>query len=303
MRRSIILAAFTALLICAFRVGSQEAPSARVRELAPGVFYWQGDLATHRQTNCAWVVFRDWVLVIDANFPWGAREILADLKKTTNKPVKFVWDTHYHADHAYGNSVFVDAGAAVVCSEDCGWESRLKGQRDVENQVKEVHSEPLEHPSLMFETRLVFDDGNKRVELTKVGPAHTKGDGIAYLPREKILFVGDLAVNWPDGNNLSDVDADHANWVRVLDRLLKVDVRIVVPAHGGLGNMATLQGQRDYLGEMLQSVEEGIRGGKTADQVSQEINLTKYQPFGAEPRRTQGQVRTMYRALMAKSRK
>ena len=112
-------------------------------------------------------ILNEVILVIDANFPWGAREILADLKKTTNKPVKFVWDTHYHADHAYGNTVFVDAGAAVVCSEDCGWESRAKGQRDVENQAKEGHSEPLEHPSVMFETRLVFDDGNQRVELTK----------------------------------------------------------------------------------------------------------------------------------------
>ena len=167
MRRSFALAVFATFLVCAFRVSSQEAPSARVRQLAPGVFYWQGDLATRRQTNCAWVVFRDWVLVIDANFPWGAREILADLKKTTAKPVRFVFDTHYHADHAYGNTVFVEAGAAVVCSEDCAWESRSKGPRDVASQAK-GSSEPLEHPSVRFETRMVFDDGDKRVELTKV---------------------------------------------------------------------------------------------------------------------------------------
>ena len=234
MRRSFALAAFAICLFCAFRVSSQDAPSSRVRQLAPGVFFWQGDLATHRQTNCAWVVFRDWVLVIDANFPWGAREILADLKRTTNKPVRFVFDTHYHADHAYGNTVFVNAGAAVVCSEDCASESRAKGPRDVESQAK-GSTEPLEHPSVLFESRLVFDDGEKRVELTKVGPAHTKGDGIAYLPKEKILFVGDIAVNWTAGNNLSDADADHANWVRVLDRLLKMDARIVVPNHGDLG--------------------------------------------------------------------
>jgi len=302
MRRALILFVFSGLLVCAFRVSSQEAPGARVRELAPGVFYWQGDLATRRQTNCAWVVFRDWVLVIDANFPWGAREILADIKRTTSKPVRFVFNTHYHADHAYGNTVFVDAGAAVVCSEDCGAESRSKGQRDVESQAK-GSTEPLEHPSVMFESRMVFDDGDKRVELTKVGPAHTKGDVIAYLPKEKILFVGDLAVNWTAGNNLSDVDADHANWVRVLDRLLKMDARIVVPGHGDLGTMETIRGQRGYLGDMLTRVEEGIRGGKSAEQVSQEVDLTKYQPFGAEPRRTAGQVRTMYRAMAAKNRK
>jgi glyoxylase-like metal-dependent hydrolase (beta-lactamase superfamily II) len=302
MRRTIALAVFALFLFCAFRVSSQEAPSSRVRQLAPGVFFWQGDLATHRQTNCAWVVFRDWVLVIDANFPWGAREILADLKKTTPKPVRFIFDTHYHADHAYGNTVFVDAGAAVVCSEDCGWESRAKGARDVASQAK-GSTEPLEHPSVMFDSRLVFDDGDKRVELSKVGPAHTKGDGIAYLPKEKILFVGDLAVNWTAGNNLSDPDADHANWVQVLDRLLKMDAKIVVPAHGDLGTVETLQGQRGYLGDMLHQVQDGIRTGKSAEQLSQEIDLAKYQPFGSDPRRTAGQVRTMYRALSAKARK
>ena len=301
MRRSIVLTVFAAFLFCAFQVSSQEGPSKRVQQLAPGVFYWQGDLATRRQTNCAWVVFRDWVLVIDANFPWGAREILADLKKTTDKPVRFVSDTHYHADHAYGNTIFVDAGAAVVCSEDCAVESRAKGPRDAANQAK-GSTEPLEHPSVQFETRLVFDDGDKRVELTKVGPAHTKGDVIAYLPKEKILFVGDLAVNWTAGNNLSDVDADHVNWVRVLDRLLRMDAKIVVPSHGDLGTMETIKGQRGYLGDMLQKVEEGIRTGKSADQLSQEIDLTKYKPFGAEPRRTAGQVRTMHRMLSAKNR-
>ena len=75
------------------------------------------------------------------------------------------------------------------------------------------------------------------------------------------------------------------------------------PGHGDLGTMETIRGQRNYLGDMLQKVEAGIRDGKNAEQLSQEIDLTKYQPFGAEPRRTAGQVRTMYRALAAKTRK
>src|SRR5262249_34991908 len=129
MRRSSVVAVFAVLLFCALRVSSQEAPTQRVRELAPGVFYWQGDLAPRRKPTCAWLIFTNYVLVIDANSPWGAREILADLRKTTNKPVRFVFDTHYHADHAYGNTIFVDAGAAGVCSEDCAKESRLKGPR------------------------------------------------------------------------------------------------------------------------------------------------------------------------------
>jgi glyoxylase-like metal-dependent hydrolase (beta-lactamase superfamily II) len=58
--------------------------------------------------------FGDYVLVIDANFPWAAEHILADIKTITSKPVRFVFDTHYHADHTMGNSVFTAHGAAIV---------------------------------------------------------------------------------------------------------------------------------------------------------------------------------------------
>jgi len=299
MQRLGILAAFVVLLAAAFHSTAQQTAGGRVRELAPSVFYWQGDRERQVQTNVGWVVFHDYVFVIDANFPWGAREILAEIRKTTSKPVRFVFDTHYHADHAYGNIVFSEAGAVVVCSRDCAEESRAKGPRDVQNQAKDRSTDPLAHPSVLFEEKLVFDDGERRVELIKMGPAHTKGDAVAYLPTEKILFVGDLAVNWTLGNNVSDADADHHNWVRALDRLAGWDAKIVAPGHGVLGTLETIRGQRDYLADMLRQVEAGIRAGKTAEQLAQEINLTNYQPFGAEPRRTAGQVRSMYRRLAA----
>jgi glyoxylase-like metal-dependent hydrolase (beta-lactamase superfamily II) len=299
MRRLYVSAVYAALLAAAFHSTAQETGADRVRELAPGVFYWQGDRDRQVQTNVGWVIFRDYVFVIDANFPWGAREVLAAIRKTTNKPIRFVFDTHYHADHAYGNVVFAGAGATVVSSRACAEESRTKGLKDVQSQAKDRATEPLVHPSVLFEDKLIFDDGEHRVELTKVGPAHTKGDAIAYLPKDKILFVGDLAVNWTLGNNLSDVDADHRNWVRVLEQLAQWEARIVAPAHGVLGTLETIRGQRDYLADMLHLVEAGMQAGKSAEELAAEINLTRYQPFGAEPRRTAGQVRSMYRKLAA----
>src|SRR5687767_13287754 len=108
---------------------------AQVSPLAPGVFFWQGDTETRRPSNCVWIVFRDYVLVLDANFPWGAREILEAIKRTTSKPVRFVFNTHYHADHGFGNAVFVDAGATIVSSRQCAEESKSKGEADWRNQV------------------------------------------------------------------------------------------------------------------------------------------------------------------------
>jgi glyoxylase-like metal-dependent hydrolase (beta-lactamase superfamily II) len=99
-----------------------------VRELAPGVFFWQGDHVLRKPANCTWVVFKDYVLVIDANFPWGAREILTAIRRTTDKPIRFVFNTHYHSDHTFGNGLFVDAGASIVCSKDCAAELRATGK-------------------------------------------------------------------------------------------------------------------------------------------------------------------------------
>src|SRR5437763_1101166 len=98
-----------------------------VRELAPGVYFWQGDHTLRKPANCTWVLFKDYALVIDANFPWAAREILPLIKHTTTKPIRFVFDTHYHSDHTFGNSVFVDDGATIVCSQVCAEELRSKG--------------------------------------------------------------------------------------------------------------------------------------------------------------------------------
>jgi cyclase len=288
--------------------------------LAPGVFFWQGDTVIRKPANCAWVVFKDYVLVIDANFPWGAREILSEIKRTTSKPIRFVFNTHYHADHSFGNGVFMAEGAAIVCSRECGSESRTKGDADWQNQVlsrgqrpnasehdKAVAAETrangyrLEHPTILFENRMVFDDGEHRVELIRMGPGHTIGDAVAYLPKEKILMTGDLCVNWTTGNNVGDRDADHENWVRALDALAQWDVTTVVPGHGRLGTVGTLRGQRAYLHDMLAQVRAGINAGRSADQLANEIDLSRHQPFGAGRMENASSVRAMYRRLVAVS--
>src|SRR5215470_4417573 len=124
MRRVIAAVVFTLLIWAA-----AESQPSRVRELAPGVFFWQGDRTKNQPANCGWIIFNDYVLVIDANFPWGAKEILPEIKRTTQKPIRFVFNTHYHGDHAYGGQLYTAEGAQIVCSEDCSAESRTKGQK------------------------------------------------------------------------------------------------------------------------------------------------------------------------------
>src|SRR5216684_410895 len=181
MKRVLTLAVFCGLLLVAFYRNAASEVNL-VREIAPGVFVRLAEPDKRIIANAGWVVFRDYVLVIDANYPWGARPILADVRKTTDKPIRFVFDTHYHADHSFGNSVWVDAGATIVCSRECTAESKAKNpaawEKDTGTGEFSLKKVRLEHPQVAFQDRLVFDDGEHRVELTRVGPGHTLGDSI-----------------------------------------------------------------------------------------------------------------------------
>ncbi|HUS07611.1 MAG TPA: MBL fold metallo-hydrolase [Bryobacteraceae bacterium] len=295
LRRLAAVLLFSVLLFVAAR-GQAD----RVRELAPGVYFWQGDRDKRQPANCTWVVFKDYVLVIDANFPWGAREILPAIKSTTSKPIRFLFDTHYHGDHAYGNSLFADAGATIICSEVCAEELRTKGARGWNNWKDPEHSlagARLEPPAITFTDGMVFDDGKQRVEITRVGPAHSKGDAVAYLPKQRIVVTGDLCVTWRSGNNVADADADHANWIKVLERISHWDVMTVIPGHGTPAAVSSLMQQREYLSDMLNQVQAGKRAGKSADELAKEIDLSKHGSLGANAEANASSVRAVYRRL------
>lgn len=299
MKRSLPALVFVSLLLIAFYKDARSQTS-NVREIAPGVFVRLAEPEKRIIANTGWVVFRDYVLVIDANYPWGARAALADIKRTTSKPIRFVFDTHYHADHAFGNSLFVDAGATIVCSEACAGESAAKNVASWNGDKGEgefsLKQWRLEHPQVSFPDRMVFDDGQRRVELTKTGPAHTLGDAVAYLPKERILFTGDLVVTRA-GNNVADKDADPENWVRALDRLNSVDAAQLVPGHGPIGTHASIAPQRAYMAALVDGVKAGIRRGESADEIAKKLDLTGIHPNGEDRARNEVSIKAVYAKL------
>jgi glyoxylase-like metal-dependent hydrolase (beta-lactamase superfamily II) len=240
------------------------------------------------------------VLVIDANYPWGATEILQEIRKTTTKPVRFVFNTHYHHDHSFGNCVFVDSGATIVSTNATANEMKTLGQREWDQNYsgQSLQGYRREFPTMTFNDRLVFDDGEHRVELIKMGPAHTSGDGVAYLPKEKILATGDLFVNGnPWGNNVADPDADYDQWLAVLDTLAAWNIKTVVPGHGELGTTQSLKQQRAYLADMLQQVRQGIKAGKSKEDLVKEIDLSKHPVYGQNKPSTERSIRAMFDKL------
>ncbi len=113
-RRMWILSSFAALAGLALFQAATDAQPGTVKQIAPGVWFREGDIQTLGHCNNAIIEMKDYLIVVDANFPSGARLTMEAAKKVSNKPVKYVFDTHHHGDHAYGNPVWTQAGATTL---------------------------------------------------------------------------------------------------------------------------------------------------------------------------------------------
>jgi cyclase len=189
---------------------------------------------------------------------------------------------------------------AIASCQDCASELGTKGKTEWEQMSKrtgEYSLSPyrLQQPSVMFGDFMAIDDGERRLELRRVGPAHTIGDAVAFLPKEGILFTGDLCVNWRSGNNVGDRDADHRHWAQVLNEMATWHVKTVVPGHGGLGTVETLKAQSAFIADLWMQVSAGKKAGKTADELVKEIDFSKHGDFAADPQQNQSAIRAVFR--------
>ena len=237
----------------------------QVTNIAPGVYFHEGDLKGHGHCNNGWIVFEDYVLVIDGNYPSGAQEIIPKIKATTDKPIRFAFDTHHHGDHAYGNQIWVANGATpVACAGvveemkkyETGYYGGKPGRWETAAKTRpDVAATKLSPPSLLFDKKLVFDDGRHRVELLYLGVAHTHGDGFAWLPRERILFTGDACVNGPFNYA---ADGDTGAWVKTLEAAKRLGARIICPGHGPMAGGGLLVEQQTYFMELRKLVRKEV---------------------------------------------
>ena len=263
------LAAEKELLAGPIPAGMAEAGKADL--VAPDVYFHQGVVSDTADAVCnnGWIIFEDYVLVVDANFPAGAKLIIGRIRSLTDKPIRFAFDTHHHGDHAYGNQVFVENGAVPVAhtgvieemkrhetgyygSKPGAWEDAAKGRAD-------LRTTRLKPPSVLFSKDLFFDDGKHRVELLHLGVAHTHGDALAWLPKEKILFTGDVCVNGPY-NFVGDGNV--GKWVSTLGAARKLGAKVICTGHGARSGATVLEDQQAFFSKLQEQVE--TRMAKTA---------------------------------------
>jgi glyoxylase-like metal-dependent hydrolase (beta-lactamase superfamily II) len=224
--------AWLMLLALAPAIGAQPGT---LKPIVPGVWFREGETEFSHANNVI-IEMADYLIVVDANYPSGAKAVINDAKKVSSKPIKYVIDTHADPDHAYGNAVFTAIGAITI-----GYEGMLGDIRRVEprtwkqtagwnKSVAELNQPGPEPPQKTYsESPYVISDGTRRVELHHFTFGHTRGDTFIYLPKEKVLCTGDAVVNGPFSDPKHSYMDNWANEVRAAQQL---DVRYVLPGHG-----------------------------------------------------------------------
>jgi cyclase len=275
--RAALLLCFTGLTGLALFVSRSDANAETVRLVAPGVWFREGDMEQGHSNNVI-IEMKEYMIVVDANYPSGAKAAMADIKRLSKKPVKYVFDTHHHGDHLYGNAVWTQAGATTLAFKEVAeelkkfeparWQDAAKTRADVAELKRDTAEAPQQD---IKETLHVLNDGSRKVEFRYFGWAHTRGDGFVYLPKEQILCTGDAVVNGPYNYT---ADGNIGNWPTVLKAADKLKVKSVLPGHGMFGGRELIAGQALFFTELHKAVQEGISQGKSAEELQSSVKLS-----------------------------
>ncbi len=222
--------------------------------------------------------------------------------------IKSLVNTHANGDHYNGNECV--EGAEIIASRACAEQmaadppSRLAAMQANAASMglpgkffAEVFAPfdfsgvTLTLPTRTFENDLSFQAGNKRIELNNVGPAHTAGDTLVYVPADKLLFTGDIL--FIDGTPVM-WEGPVSNWIGACDRILAMEVEVIVPGHGPITDKRGVRAVKAYLEYITAEARVRFDAGLSATDAAHDIALGDYESWG-DAERIVVNVASLYR--------
>lgn len=273
-----------------------------------------------RGGNIGFFVGPDSVLVVDSQFKDLAPGIVAEIRKTTEKPIKFLVNTHHHGDHVGGNEVFRQF--AMILAHDnvrthmlaspgdilrdypdrldeakkAGNEQMAKFLAEQIEWAKTVKIEQIATPFLTFDSEFRIYMGGETIQIWHLPPAHTDGDSVVYFEKARVLHMGDDFFN----RVIPFIDVKGGGSVRgYLAALDKVLARVppdvtVIPGHGEVTDLAGLKAFRRYIADLLEAARAAKAAGKSKEDFVKEVDLPAYKDFSGYKDRLKGNAGSAY---------
>lgn len=283
-------------------------------KIADGIYYAtsNGGPMTTGGNHPIFVGERDVFLVDDGTTPAAARALLEDLKLITDKPVRWVVNTHFHYDHTDGNSIFgpevqiigheyvrhaildldvlhrepfktaqVNLGNQIeALKKQIADEKDAAKRADLQSQLAAKQADWNEFqalkptpPTMTYSSKLTLYQGTREIQLLHLGRGHTQGDTFVYLPKERILCTGDMMESQPAYMG----DALFDEWLKTLDAVKEMNFDTVLPGHGQpFHDKALITAFQSLLRDFMAQVTELRKQGLTPEQAAPRVDLTAH---------------------------
>ena len=242
--------------------------------------------------NTGVIIGDDAVMVIDTQAtPVMAQDVIRRIREVTDKPIKYVLMSHYHAVRVLGASAYMaEGGQQIIASQDTYDLIVERGAQDMKSEIERfprlfraVETIPgLTWPTITFKGEMTVWLGKLEVRLIQLGRGHTKGDTVAWLPQQKILFSGDLVEF--DATPYAG-DAYFQDWPVTLDRIAALKPNALVPGRGAAlttpdSVQAGLAGTRNFISDLYASVKAGAASGKDLRNIYKDTHAALKPKYG-----------------------
>ena len=279
-----IRVALIAILFCLFCFSAFAADPSdfTIKKIGEGVYAAISGDGSKAGSNAGFIVGSNGVVVVDTFVAVDpAKELLAEIRKITNLPIRYVVNTHYHLDHTGGNAVFSEAGAAILAHRNVrGWLRTENMKFFGANPKPEAKArvEALVLPDVVYTDAVDIYLGSRLVQVRYM-LGHTGGDSVVMVPDANVIFGGDLI--WQ--HHLPNlIDASTEPWMQTLDKLLvEHPAATFVSGHGDLAQANDVRDFRDYLTTLRQDVGKAQAEGKSGQELVDAVSAQLKEKYGA----------------------
>jgi glyoxylase-like metal-dependent hydrolase (beta-lactamase superfamily II) len=253
-------------------------------------------------SNAVFLVTDEGVLLIDTRtHPRHGKDLLDRIRKVTDKPIKWVINSHFHGDHHMGNVVFKDLGATFIAHKDTAHIMQHVHHKEMARRIDNFKSRGLDPnevklvlPDVTFAGEATIRLGGRDIRLIDLGPGQQAGDTYVHFPHARVLFTPG-AFGKKSMPNMAFTPSVET-WVKQLGQIADMDIDRILPAHGDVATRADVKELAAMLADEYATVKQAVEKRVPVEEAVKTLTFPQYKDW-RNYRRLEGEIRALYELI------